>query len=324
MPSDYCAEVVATMSESKPMERLKKHTLVEALADAMADLTKSYFLAEVCDQVGLPPHPDPKADPFISKRVYVRSRAHAVDFEGVIEATRNFLRDYDDDHLEGLLALHRPDGHGETVKNLVFGSTVKPDLVLLDALSNDLGLVNDEHALLYDSGIPDRGLSWEHLVKALLAAEASQDLLGAGRRLHHRLESCLASIAERNLFRAYAERYGQFGFDQPALIPQVWLHYDPKSARQRNGHSPLARQRMDFLLLLEGGRRVVLEVDGKQHYCDQSGKPSPEKYAEMVAADRELKLAGYEVYRFGGAELMNLDATRELTATFFPQLLEAP
>ena len=62
---------------------------------------------------------------------------------------------------------------------------------------------------------------------------------------------------------------------------------------------------MNFLLLLPHRRRVVLEIDGVQHYADREGRACPERYAEMVAADRELRLAGYEVYRFGGYEITN-------------------
>jgi hypothetical protein len=41
----------------------------------------------------------------------------------------------------------------------------------------------------------------------------------------------------------------------------------------------------------------------------------------MVAEDRELRLTGYEVYRFGGHELMDVsDATSMLTA-FYLDLL---
>ncbi|WP_218220340.1 hypothetical protein [Nesterenkonia sp. Act20] len=65
--------------------------------------------------------------------------------------------------------------------------------------------------------------------------------------------------------------------------------------------SPLLRQRMDFLLLFSSRHRVVIEVDGKQHYAS-GDKASPALYSEMVAEDRRLRLAGYEVYRFGGAE----------------------
>ena len=62
------------------------------------------------------------------------------------------------------------------VKNLIFGSTRKPDLVVTDALSNDLALVNPEEALLYDGGIPEGGLSWKSLVAYVLPSDAENDL----------------------------------------------------------------------------------------------------------------------------------------------------
>jgi very-short-patch-repair endonuclease len=60
---------------------------------------------------------------------------------------------------------------------------------------------------------------------------------------------------------------------------------------------------MDFLLLLPQGVRIVIEVDGKHHYANAAGCADVQRYAQMVRADRELKLAGYEVFRFGAAEL---------------------
>lgn len=55
---------------------------------------------------------------------------------------------------------------------------------------------------------------------------------------------------------------------------------------------------MDFLLLFGDAGRVVVEVDGSQHFAED-GKPSLARYADMVAADRDLRLARYEVYRLG-------------------------
>ena len=106
--------------------------------------------------------------------------------------------------------------------------------------------------------------------------------------------------AKRFVFEEYCARYGTHGFDIPALIPQVYLHYDPYT---RWAGGTLDRQRMDFLLLLDRRRRVVLEVGGVQHYADREGRASPARYAEMVSADRGLRLAGYEDYRFGGHEI---------------------
>lgn len=76
---------------------------------------------------------------------------------------------------------------------------------------------------------------------------------------------------------------------------------------------------MDFLILFSNSRRVVIEVDGKQHYSE-GNTSSPSKYSEMVRLDRELKMLNYDVYRFGGYEL-----TYDLTATlnnFFDKLFD--
>jgi very-short-patch-repair endonuclease len=125
------------------------------------------------------------------------------------------------------------------------------------------------------------------------------------------------------LFKTYAELYATAdGFDLPALIPQVYLHYDPYTRRERGGRGPFVRQRMDFLLLVSNRGRIVIEVDGRQHYSDDEGRASPDRYAEMVKEDRSLRLAGYEVYRFGAKELMDSEASRSLVRQFFASLLE--
>jgi very-short-patch-repair endonuclease len=50
------------------------------------------------------------------------------------------------------------------------------------------------------------------------------------------------------------------------------------------------------------GKPVVLEVDGAQHYSI-NGTATPAVYAETTRGDRDLRLSGYEVYRFAGYEL---------------------
>jgi very-short-patch-repair endonuclease len=70
------------------------------------------------------------------------------------------------------------------------------------------------------------------------------------------------------------------------------------------GRKRLPRQRMDFLFLFSSLERIVIEIDGKQHYATDN-QASPELYSEMVSEDRKLRLIGYEIYRFGGAELQN-------------------
>ncbi len=238
----------------------------------------------------------------------------------LVQIAQDVLEELNSPDLEALLDRYRPGGPAGPVKNLIFGSTSKPDLVLADALSNDLALVNPEAALMYDGGIPDEGLSWRTLLHALLP-NAAADERDAANHLYRRLIQCLASEPERLLFRAYTERYRRLGFDQPALVPQVWLHYDPRSSRQRGNAPMYTAQRMDFLLLLARGRRVVVEVDGKTHYTDDAGNPCPRRYAEMVRDDRELRLRGYEVHRFGGAELPDASAAGKLANEFFTRLL---
>lgn len=80
---------------------------------------------------------------------------------------------------------------------------------------------------------------------------------------------------------------------------------------------------MDFLMLLPNNVRIVLEVDGKQHYSEENEEgqyiASPKLYAEMIAEDRRLKLAGYEIYRFGGYELRGSDK-QGILLTFFRDL----
>jgi very-short-patch-repair endonuclease len=76
---------------------------------------------------------------------------------------------------------------------------------------------------------------------------------------------------------------------------------------------------MDFLLLLPRQARVVVEVDGRQHYANREGRADPQLYAAMMAADRDLKLAGYEVFRFGASELQG-DAGKTLVRQFFARL----
>lgn len=76
-------------------------------------------------------------------------------------------------------------------------------------------------------------------------------------------------------------------------------------------------------MLMRGRWRLVLECDGKQHYADDDGWASPRRYAEMVAADRELHLAGYEVVRFGGAEFQSQEQSMPMLRSYFIRLFTA-
>jgi hypothetical protein len=209
-------------------------------------------------------------------------------------------------------------GVAGAAKNLVFASNgPKPEIGFADAINNDIKILsNEDSCLVYDRPIRRDGLLWNEVVVWWAAREATTSTKDAARTLGARLQSSLASDGERNFFNSYFKLYRErLGDRLPALVPQVYLHYDPaivKTLRHRDG---LKRQRMDFLLLLPNAHRVVIEVDGSQHFS-QGGTPSLALYAEMVSADRELRLTGYEVYRFGANELVGPQAVSTIERFF--------
>jgi very-short-patch-repair endonuclease len=231
--------------------------------------------------------------------------------------------------LEGLavdnsiVKLKKIKGVASTVKNLIFASIdAKPEIVLEDALHNEIRVVkNEDKCLVYDQPILDHGLLWTEMV-AWWRTKYPETEGKAEQKLAERLELSLSSPPEKSFFGYY---YGEFrnvlGERLPALIPQVYLHYDPYTFKQLQGEKRLFRQRMDFLMLFSNQERVVIEIDGKQHYSEKD-VVSPKLYAEMVAEDRRLKLSGYDVYRFGGYELLHEAATKNLVSKFFNQLFK--
>ncbi|MFB7998787.1 hypothetical protein ACFC4G_38910 [Streptomyces sp. NPDC056002] len=86
----------------------------------------------------------------------------------------------------------------------------------------------------------------------------------------------------------------------------------PYHAQQRQAVRRAAPAAHGLFLLAPDHSRIVIEVDGVQHYGrpnrpDEKGRIThtavPRLYAEMVAEDRRLRLAGYEIYRFSDWEL---------------------
>jgi hypothetical protein len=289
-----------------------------------------------------------------TRAVYVRDNLHAVNgtttlrqvIIAVVDPRRFFGKDFNVEEVvtylnqflaydgyelrrEGLhYQIYRTgivqEGQGTRVKNIIFAANgPKPEIVLVDAINNDIKIVrNAEYCLVYDREITDNGLRWREIVAWWVEQSGLADLAAAQqvRHLLRRLTQSLDSDPERLLFNTYYDTFlPQLGDELPVLVPQVYLHYDPQTVQQLAGNRRLPRQRMDFLLLLPQRKRVVIEIDGKQHYSEDE-RPSPKRYAHMVSEDRRLKLAGYDVYRFGGYEFVNQNVCIKIIRSFFQQL----
>jgi len=296
--------------------------LRNAIAEALWLHVSANELAGVCESFGLSPQSPDEDGPMTSKRSYVKRRLHASTRDALIELARKVHEEYPHDDLALLVAAPGYRGVDGELKNLIFAAEgPKPKIVLKDAVNNTIDIVeNADNCLVYGRPLAENGLTWRELVAWWMSEHdrSTESELEAGRHLYERLRTSLGDNgAEQFLFSEYSKRYGTLGFDEPALIPQIYLHYDPYT---KWTGATLPRQRMDFLLLLPRRRRVVLEIDGKQHYARDDGSADPRRYAEMVTSDRKLQLAGYEVYRFGGQELVDRDAASTMLDNFFNDL----
>jgi hypothetical protein len=123
------------------------------------------------------------------------------------------------------------------VKNLIFAALAgrpKPEIVLDDAVNNDLRIVrNEQNCMVYDRPLAAHGLTWAELTSWWADREglAGRPEREVWRSLYQRLDQSLGdNDAERRILRTYAERYGRLGSGIAALIPQV---YDPYTTARR-------------------------------------------------------------------------------------------
>lgn len=209
------------------------------------------------------------------------------------------------------------------LKNIIFASKFKPEIVLSDALNNDVTIVNNaDKCLVYDDPIGVHGITWKELQDWY---ENGLHILNTGTDMVTFMRNSLVdSPMEQLFFNTYLEMAEGKEEKIPALFPQVWLYYDPKLQKDRI-KKIFEHQRMDFLMLFSESQRVVIEIDGVQHYANYVSEnkkyyASVDKYAEMMAAQREMSLAGYDVYRFGAKELYNEAIGKRKVRTFFDGL----
>lgn len=194
---------------------------------------------------------------------------------------------------------------------LIFGAIgTKPNIGISDALDGTVSVISDDgDPLTYDRKIIDH-LNWSDMEEWWDEINIDPHLT-----LRKRLIACLDSPPEQLFFKSYFSLFqAKLGGKLPALIPQVYIAYDPMRAKDLEGGKTRIRQRIDFLMILPNLKRVIIEIDGKQHYAREDGRADTKRYAEMVRVDRDLRLRGYEVYRFGGAEFYNDQNTAEENA----------
>jgi hypothetical protein len=285
---------------------------------------------EALRNIGLADWPDPRFCLFVERIVHPEVQPPEIQHQLVARLAEALQPDGFELRQEGLqggLPVYRVRRQTAGVigppKYIIFASIgPKPDIVIDDAVSMDIRVVRfADQCLIYDQPPPNGDLTWEMLVEWWCRAKGANPKDSEMRRdFGHRLQASLQSEPERLFFDTYFKAFRpKLGASLPALLPQVYLHYDPRAKGERE-KPVLVRQRMDFLMLLRNGARIIIEIDGVQHYADDDGRATPRRYAEMVAEDRRIRVLGYEVYRFGGAEFVVPERANQAIIMFFEEL----
>ena len=140
-------------------------------------------------------------------------------------------------------------------KNLIFASDgPKPEIGFSDAINNDIVILsNATSCLVYDRPIKRDGLLWSELVDWWCEEHCPKGTTeDVGRQsLGRRLRDSLASDGERGLFNQYFRCFRTvLGNDLPALVPQVYLHYDPAVVARLRDRASFPRHRRCFRTVL--------------------------------------------------------------------------
>ena len=90
----------------------------------------------------------------------------------------------------------------EPIKNIIFAANqTKPDIVIDNALENNVKILDVGDALVYSDGIPEDGITWLGLTKWFEQFEADE----TQKALVRKLESSLDSKPEKLFFKTYIE-----------------------------------------------------------------------------------------------------------------------
>ncbi len=192
--------------------------------------------------------------------------------EEILGPTRDALEDLQELEYERRFT----KGPSGSFKNLIFAADgVKPEIVLRDAVNNEVEIVRHaDTCLVFTDPLPPHGLTWRQMVAWWQKHhQPDADEKTAADGLYRRLYRSLDSKPEQLLMITYCARCAEEGgFDLPALIPQVYLHYDPYTRRSGKQSGALYRQRMDFLLL---ARTAPASSSRSTEYSTTAGPTRP-------------------------------------------------
>jgi hypothetical protein len=292
-----------------------KRELIDAIAETLYS-EKCHELKAICTSYGLFPQ-DVNLDPCYSKRSYIKNCLLHKNEEDIIEISRKILSDYNADFINPVLAKMTSTIFGD-VQNIIFAAdNGKPDLIF-NALTNGKVIKHSNNALVYDDIIDEtKGLSWGNLVNWWLRKFPQSN----ESDLYNHLLNSLQSNQEKIFFKTYYDNFKpKFGEELPALLPQVYVFYDPKTNLNR------VPQRIDFFMLLSNFNRMVFEIDGSQHFSKLDNSTniyvgSKKEYAKTLEDTRILQLNGFQVFRFGTYDIYDMKG-KKVTRDFFETLFK--
>ncbi|MFP3413749.1 hypothetical protein SB773_19460 [Bacillus sp. SIMBA_074] len=179
----------------------------------------------------------------------------------------------------------------------------KIQLMIKDVVESDLTIIDDlkDLYMVFAENISEDGLTWGQLFEwwEKRNGKTRQDLI---RKLRS-----VCNEPEKFFFDEYYSLYKDDYY--PAILPQVTISYSPilsKSDLEKLNIVPEHRYTMDFMVIPNKNTKIVIEIDGIEHYSyknpDNINVASTRLYAEQMKSDRKLKLKGYTIFRFGGYE----------------------
>ena len=201
--------------------------------------------AEFLRSIGIATWPDERL--FLLIERMVDPEVQALDLQKNLVAQLNAFLKQDNfecrqEGIESGAPIYKVRRKGATVlgtpKYIIFASTgPKPDIIIDDVLNMDVRIIRyADQCLVYDQPPPQDDLTWQMLLEWWSVKKGTKFSESEIRQdLGKRLRASLQSEPERILFDTYFKMVKpKYGRNLPALLPQVYLHYDPRYRTERD------------------------------------------------------------------------------------------